>query len=250
MTEIYNAEPRPGSLDRRHRTARHRRPAPGRERADPAGRDPLGLTRGGEPVIVALSNVQFGKRNEDVRTVQKALITRGRKIPDGPTGFFGEQTRAAYRAEQLAQGFKGTDADGNPGCTSPTALGHDVHFQVDCRTAAPSPPRAGTPGRKQVPSPVPGDKVTFGFYAHGPYAWKPEPDGKAYGQWIGLHADNGHISTYCHLSERQVKAGQKVSAGRQLGKVGAIGNATGPHLHFEMSKGCTCSYGGVARPSW
>ncbi|NUO43761.1 MAG: peptidase, partial [Streptomyces sp.] len=57
--------------------------------------------------MVALSNVQFGKRNEDVRTVQKALIKRGHKIPDGATGLFGEQTRAAYRAEQLAQGFKG-----------------------------------------------------------------------------------------------------------------------------------------------
>jgi len=65
-----------------------------------------------------------------------------------------------------------------------------------------------------------------------------------------LHADNGDISTYCHLSERQVKAGQKVSTGRQLGKVGAIGNATGPQLHFEMSKGSTWSYGGVARHSW
>lgn len=48
----------------------------------------------------------------------------------------------------------------------------------------------------------------------------------------------------------RVKAGQKVSAGRQLGKVGAIGNATGPQLHFEMSKGSTWSYGGVARHSW
>ncbi|GAA2484372.1 hypothetical protein GCM10010276_22540 [Streptomyces longisporus] len=34
-------------------------------------------------------------------------------------------------------------------------------------------------------------------------------------------ADNGHLSTSCHLSERQAKAGQKVSAGRQLGKAGA-----------------------------
>ncbi|WCD94150.1 peptidoglycan-binding protein [Streptomyces sp. HUAS 31] len=82
--------------------------------------------------MVALSNVQFGKRNEDVRTVQKALIARGRKIPDGPTGLFGAQTKAAYRAEQLAQGFKGADADGNPGCTSLTTLGRHAHFKVNC----------------------------------------------------------------------------------------------------------------------
>ncbi|MFI9150216.1 peptidoglycan-binding protein [Streptomyces sp. NPDC053367] len=82
--------------------------------------------------MVALANVRFGKRNEDVRTVQKALIKRGRKIPDGPTGLFGEQTKAAYRAEQLAQGFKGADADGIPGCTSLTALGRLTGFTVDC----------------------------------------------------------------------------------------------------------------------
>ncbi|MFI9833213.1 peptidoglycan-binding protein [Streptomyces sp. NPDC051913] len=81
--------------------------------------------------MVALSNVQFGKRNEDVRTVQKALIKRGHKIPDGATGLFGEQTRAAYRAEQLAQGFKGSDADGKPGLTSLTTLGHFAHFTVE-----------------------------------------------------------------------------------------------------------------------
>ena len=171
--------------------------------------------------MVALSKVQFGKRNEDVRTVQKALIARGRKIPDGPTGLFGPQTKAAYRAEQLAQGFKGADADGNPGCTSLTTLGRHAGFKVNCK-AAPITPR---PGRR-VPSPVPGHKVSFAFYEPGPYAWKPERDGigrhtgqdfaadtgtpvvavrngtiawsnnkgGAYGQWIGLRADNGLTS--------------------------------------------------------
>jgi len=36
--------------------------------------------------MVTLPNLQFGRKNEDVRTVQKALIARGRKIPDGATG--------------------------------------------------------------------------------------------------------------------------------------------------------------------
>ncbi|MFF7352064.1 MULTISPECIES: peptidoglycan DD-metalloendopeptidase family protein [Streptomyces] len=222
--------------------------------------------------MVALSNVQFGKQNEDVRTVQKALIARGRTIPEGATGYFGEQTKAAYRAEQLAQGFTGADADGIPGCTSLTALGHHAGFSVDCQGAS-----AGT-GR--IASPVPGHKVTFEFYERGPYAWKPDGvgrhtgqdfaaqsgtpvvavrngsiawsngEGGAYGQWIGLAADNGHVYTYCHLSQRQVAAGQKVSAGQQLGRVGTTGNSTGPHLHFEMSKGPTWAYGSVAKPSY
>ncbi|NUR66521.1 MAG: peptidoglycan DD-metalloendopeptidase family protein [Streptomyces sp.] len=227
--------------------------------------------------MVALSNVQFGKRNEDVRTVQKALIKRGHKIPDGATGLFGEQTRAAYRAEQLAQGFKGSDADGKPGLTSLTTLGHFAHFTVERGGASPS---AGPAGKGHVASPVPGHKVTFQFFERGDYAWKPDGVGRhtgqdfaaksgvpvvavrggtiawsngqggAYGQWIGLSADNGHVYTYCHLSQRQVKAGQRVAAGQQLGKVGTTGNSTGPHLHFEMSKGSSWSYGNVAKPRW
>nr|WP_308405102.1 hypothetical protein [Streptomyces sp. B93] len=55
--------------------------------------------------------------------MQKALLRRGREIPDGATGLFGEQTKAAYRAEQIAQGFSGSDADGVPGRTSLAALG-------------------------------------------------------------------------------------------------------------------------------
>ncbi|MEU3612090.1 peptidoglycan DD-metalloendopeptidase family protein [Streptomyces sp. NPDC006872] len=224
--------------------------------------------------MVALSNVQFGKKNEDVRTVQKALIKRGRKIPDGPTGLFGEQTKAAYRAEQIAQGFKGGDADGVPGCTSLTALGRAAGFAVNCKGAvAPT-------GKGHVPSPVPGHPVTFAFFSPGPYKWKPDGvgrhtgqdyaakvgtpvvavrsgtiafskvDPKGYGQWLGLAADNGHVYTYCHLSQKQVKSGQKVAAGQQLGKVGSTGNSTGPHLHFEMSTGSSWVYGNVAKPSW
>ncbi|MFI0504246.1 M23 family metallopeptidase [Streptomyces albogriseolus] len=73
---------------------------------------------------------------------------------------------------------------------------------------------------------------------------------RSYGQWIGLAAANGHVHTYRHLSQRQVKAGQHVTAGQRLGAVGSTGNSTGPHLRFEMSKGPTWSYGNVARPSW
>jgi murein DD-endopeptidase MepM/ murein hydrolase activator NlpD len=74
--------------------------------------------------------------------------------------------------------------------------------------------------------------------------------GGAYGNWTQLKADNGHIYIYCHQSRRTVKVGQKVKKGQTIGHVGATGNATGPHLHFEMSKGSTWSYGNVQKPTW
>jgi murein DD-endopeptidase MepM/ murein hydrolase activator NlpD len=74
--------------------------------------------------------------------------------------------------------------------------------------------------------------------------------GGAYGKWTHLKADNGHVYVYCHLSSRTVKVGQRVKKGQTIGRVGATGNVTGPHLHFEMSRGSTWRYGNVQKPTW
>jgi secretion/DNA translocation related TadE-like protein len=50
--------------------------------------------------------------------------------------------------------------------------------------------------------------------------------------------DHGGIVTYyAHLSEVDVTRGQIVGTGRRVGAVGSTGNATGPHLHFEVRTG-------------
>ncbi|MGW2724876.1 peptidoglycan DD-metalloendopeptidase family protein [Streptomyces sp. NPDC001492] len=72
------------------------------------------------------------------------------------------------------------------------------------------------------------DGVVLATHAYG------TADNNAYGNFIiVLHANNTE-TMYAHLSSIDVSAGTKVKAGTPIGKVGATGNVTGPHLHFEV----------------
>ncbi|MER6995161.1 M23 family metallopeptidase [Streptomyces sp. NPDC000410] len=56
----------------------------------------------------------------------------------------------------------------------------------------------------------------------------------SYGYRIVLELEDGTEVWYCHLSSMTVGAGQKVGTGETIGRVGATGNVTGPHLHLEV----------------
>jgi hypothetical protein len=54
------------------------------------------------------------------------------------------------------------------------------------------------------------------------------------GKGVVLDHGVGLFSMYFHLSEIAVKSGQTIQKGEALGKVGASGRATGPHLHWGI----------------
>jgi len=59
--------------------------------------------------------------------------------------------------------------------------------------------------------------------------------GGSYGNYVVISHGNGITTLYAHLSSRSVKVGDTVSKGQVVGQVGSTGNATGAHLHFEVS---------------
>jgi murein DD-endopeptidase MepM/ murein hydrolase activator NlpD len=56
----------------------------------------------------------------------------------------------------------------------------------------------------------------------------------AYGNRLVIRHAGGIETWYCHLSSISARIGERVTAGDVVAKVGATGNTTGPHLHFEV----------------
>ena len=60
-------------------------------------------------------------------------------------------------------------------------------------------------------------------------------DEGGYGKHFWIQKDDV-ITLYAHCSNIYVNEGDEVEQGQEIGEVGQTGNATGPHLHFEIRK--------------
>ena len=86
-----------------------------------------------------------------------------------------------------------------------------MHTGVDLRAAEGVPIRAAAPGIVREAGPRGG-----------------------YGNAVEIDHGDGTSTLYAHASALVVKPGQHVQGGETLGLVGHTGQATGPHLHFEL----------------
>ncbi len=60
---------------------------------------------------------------------------------------------------------------------------------------------------------------------------------RGYGNTILIDHGDGHKTRYGHASKLFVSAGEEVTRGEVIAKVGSTGRSTGPHLHFEIWSG-------------
>ncbi len=73
-----------------------------------------------------------------------------------------------------------------------------------------------------IPSPISGTVIQAG------------PNGNA-GNSVILRGDQGQLVYIFHMSSIDVRQGQRVEYGQDLGNQGSTGNSTGPHVHIEAS---------------
>jgi murein DD-endopeptidase MepM/ murein hydrolase activator NlpD len=170
----------------------------------------------------------------DVAALEFRLAWRG--FPSGNfDGVFGSHLDAALRGFQR---WAGLPVDGVGGPATLSSLRRHAIPAAPLRLARPSPAPIGDGFGPR------GDRFHTGldFLAgsgasvraagRGIVSFTGYDDG--YGKLVVLRNAIGVSTWYAHLSHIAVRRGERLGTGAFIGRVGATGDATGPHLHFEV----------------
>jgi len=179
-------------------------------------------------------HLHFGNAGWDVASLQFQLAEHG--FPSGNfDGVFGPHIDGALRR---FQDFAGLKADGVAGPATFDALARPLPT-VPLPLAWPlTAPVLGDPfgprGERwhsgiDLPAPLgtPAYSARSGEVVWA--GWRGE-----YGFLVTVAHGHGERSMYAHLSRIDVRVGVWIGQGVRVGLVGATGDATGPHLHFEV----------------
>jgi peptidoglycan hydrolase-like protein with peptidoglycan-binding domain len=178
--------------------------------------------------------LRFGVMGWDVSGLQFLLAWHG--FPLGVfDGRFGWHTDAALRRFQRWAGLR---VDGVAGAETLEALRAPppaspilLSPPLDGAVSDPFGPR-GRRFHAGVDFPAPRGTPVVAAEA-GRVVWARRRRG-GWGLLVTVAHSNGVRTMYAHLSRIDVRLHQHVEAGTRLGRVGATGHATGPHLHFEV----------------
>ncbi|MGB2847579.1 MAG: M23 family metallopeptidase, partial [Saprospiraceae bacterium] len=61
-----------------------------------------------------------------------------------------------------------------------------------------------------------------------------EKNYSGYGNCVRVDHGFGYLTLYAHMDRVDVKVGQEVKKGNQLGVIGSTGSSTAPHCHYEV----------------
>ena len=201
--------------------------------------------------------LQRGARGDAVRALQEQLIKVGFRPNGGADGIFGAATASALQRFQQSVGLPATgiydqatataltSAASTPAATPTSGTDGSVSLAVfpvanTCRFSDTwGAVRSGGRTHQGVDILASSGTALFAVQTGTITRKRADSSGSLAGNALWLTAPDGTYFFYAHLSgfADGIVEGSAVNAGDVIGYVGATGNASIPHLHFEIHPG-------------